>query len=312
MIHSRRSAFTLIELLVVIAIIAILAAILFPVFAQAKEAAKKTACLSNHKQMITSTLLYTGDFDGGYPHGMYWDPGVRTVFFVHDLTNPYRKSAGIISCPSYPGKPGQDITGDIQANNYAGSMWEYVRNRVGTNVKAAGTFRHSAYTWNWGVYGMMTTSPWVTRRFPPANESGVPTPVDTISFIDGYMPRRYNATETYGGWLDYWFKWEMWPRHTEGMPLSFVDGHTKFHRFNGLPKGGNVQSGCTNYFDYALRPTYYDFKIRVPQSKLTQCGITKYPKTEAEFECVGHPGSSPNFGDFSGIPGTCVADVQNF
>ena len=58
-----RKAFTLIELLVVIAIIAILAAILFPVFAQAKAAAKKTADLSNHKQIIAGIMLYAGDND---------------------------------------------------------------------------------------------------------------------------------------------------------------------------------------------------------------------------------------------------------
>jgi prepilin-type N-terminal cleavage/methylation domain-containing protein len=70
--HSAR-AFTLIELLVVIAIIAILAAILFPVFAQAKEAAKKTDCLSNFKQIGLAMELYKNDFDGGYPTwSEYW------------------------------------------------------------------------------------------------------------------------------------------------------------------------------------------------------------------------------------------------
>src|SRR4028118_47961 len=63
----RNSAFTLIELLVVIAIIAILAAILFPVFAQAKAAAKKTACLSNMKQMGTGLHIYMSDSDDVMP-----------------------------------------------------------------------------------------------------------------------------------------------------------------------------------------------------------------------------------------------------
>ncbi len=62
-----KKAFTLIELLVVIAIIAILAAILFPVFAQAKEAAKKTQTISNAKQMGTSLMIYTGDYDDLFP-----------------------------------------------------------------------------------------------------------------------------------------------------------------------------------------------------------------------------------------------------
>src|SRR5687768_9671457 len=62
-----RRAFTLIELLVVIAIIAILAAILFPVFAQAKEAAKKTHCVSNTKQVALAALMYAGDYEDVLP-----------------------------------------------------------------------------------------------------------------------------------------------------------------------------------------------------------------------------------------------------
>ena len=68
----RRKAFTLIELLVVIAIIAILAAILFPVFAQAKEAAKSTACLSNMAQTALAEKLYSGDYDDALQAAEMW------------------------------------------------------------------------------------------------------------------------------------------------------------------------------------------------------------------------------------------------
>jgi prepilin-type N-terminal cleavage/methylation domain-containing protein len=74
----RNRAFTLIELLVVIAIIAILAAILFPVFAQAKEAAKKAAAISNYKQAGTSANIYTSDFDDVYPLSMAFDTATQT------------------------------------------------------------------------------------------------------------------------------------------------------------------------------------------------------------------------------------------
>jgi len=303
-------AFTLIELLVVIAIIAILAAILFPVFAQAKEAAKKTACLSNQKQMITATMLYLGDFDDRYPIGEGSNPQTQTVFFVHDLTSPYRKNADILQCPSYPKSPsGQDITGNPVGNQWGESLWKYVFARTGQRPTA--TYRYSAYIWNWGLFGMYINFG-LQNKWAPMTESEVPQTADTIAYVDGYMPRMYNRTETTGGWIDWWYKWEIWPKHTDGMPISFADGHSKFYRFNGLPKGGRVQPGCANYTSYATRPNYYDYIVRVSQATLNACGIKKYPNREADFECVPHPGSSPNFGDISGVPGTCVADTRNF
>src|SRR5689334_2966900 len=63
--RKQHNGFTLIELLVVIAIIAILAAILFPVFAQARKSARTTACISNLKQIATASLMYAQDYDGG-------------------------------------------------------------------------------------------------------------------------------------------------------------------------------------------------------------------------------------------------------
>jgi prepilin-type N-terminal cleavage/methylation domain-containing protein len=87
-----KKAFTLIELLVVIAIIAILAAILFPVFAQAKMAAKKTASLSNVKQMGTAANIYTTDYDDVLPRAVGMYGGVYMWNYWHDVPSDWRST----------------------------------------------------------------------------------------------------------------------------------------------------------------------------------------------------------------------------
>lgn len=309
-----RKAFTLIELLVVIAIIAILAAILFPVFAQAKAAAKKTACISNQRQNISAMLMYVGDSDGMYPIGVGGDRTTGITFFVQDLTEPYRKNSGVLDCPAYPGSGGgEDFSGDFQHNNYTGSLFQYLRARC-PSCRPMGTFRYVAYTPNLGLFGMdlrNAPSGLVQRNYPIINESSVPRPTDTIAFTDGYLPKFFNRTETTGGWIDYWFKWEIWPRHTDAIILAFADGHVKAYRYNGLPSGGPVKSGCSNYYDYAARPDYYNWKARPSQQIMAQCGIVNYPATEDQWQCLPHPGSSPWFGDMHGVPDTCIADVND-
>jgi prepilin-type N-terminal cleavage/methylation domain-containing protein/prepilin-type processing-associated H-X9-DG protein len=90
-----RHGFTLIELLVVIAIIAILAAILFPVFAQAREKARQTSCLSNTKQLALGVLMYAEDYDEALP------PDQNDAFVLWpDLLNPYIKNSQVRICPS--------------------------------------------------------------------------------------------------------------------------------------------------------------------------------------------------------------------
>jgi prepilin-type N-terminal cleavage/methylation domain-containing protein/prepilin-type processing-associated H-X9-DG protein len=89
---AHRSGFTLIELLVVIAIIAILAAILFPVFAQARAKARQASCVSNEKQIGLAIFAYTQDYDETYPPGSYMDPtGVSPTPWMH-IVDPYVKS----------------------------------------------------------------------------------------------------------------------------------------------------------------------------------------------------------------------------
>src|SRR5690349_17383723 len=103
-----RSGFTLIELLVVIAIIAILAAILFPVFAQARDKPRQASCLSNQKQLALGILQYTQDYDEIFPIGHKQGTGVGEDGQPLDWVNegwvisvqPYLKSLGVFFCPS--------------------------------------------------------------------------------------------------------------------------------------------------------------------------------------------------------------------
>ena len=92
-------AFTLIELLVVIAIIAILAAVLFPVFATAREKARQTTCTSNAKQIMIAVLQYNQDYDEMYPPN-YTYSGSMPLTYWFQLLMPYVKSQGIFLCPS--------------------------------------------------------------------------------------------------------------------------------------------------------------------------------------------------------------------
>jgi prepilin-type N-terminal cleavage/methylation domain-containing protein/prepilin-type processing-associated H-X9-DG protein len=136
-----KKAFTLIELLVVIAIIAILAAILFPVFAQAKEAAKKSSCLSNSRQIGIGYVLYVQDTDDRYPPhvtertaptGTPDTKEARAPFSYRIKLDPYIKSQAIFKCPSAPqwpaAEPGRWFTTDY-GNNHSEAKLENASQR---------------------------------------------------------------------------------------------------------------------------------------------------------------------------------------
>jgi len=106
-LQAGNTGFTLIELLVVIAIIAILAAILFPVFAQAREKARQISCLSNGRQLGIALMAYSQDYDEMLPLGTQELPGTSSASQIYPNTwvaniQPYVKNLGIFTCPSAP------------------------------------------------------------------------------------------------------------------------------------------------------------------------------------------------------------------
>ena len=106
----KRAGFTLIELLVVIAIIAILAAILFPVFAQAREKARQATCLSNNKQIALAVMMYAQDYDEGLPLGSFLLTGMTSAVTWQDLIEPYVKvGAGAAATATSPANR-KDVT----------------------------------------------------------------------------------------------------------------------------------------------------------------------------------------------------------
>src|SRR5688572_31243262 len=109
MLQRWKRAFTLIELLVVIAIIAILAAILFPVFARAREAARATSCKSNLRQIGTAHQMYAQDYEETFSGSFNLIPGATpggcggARISWAQLIQPYVKNSGIFTCPSTQG-----------------------------------------------------------------------------------------------------------------------------------------------------------------------------------------------------------------
>ncbi|MBM3473426.1 MAG: DUF1559 domain-containing protein [Armatimonadetes bacterium] len=221
----RKSGFTLIELLVVIAIIAILAAILFPVFARAREKARQTSCLSNLKQVTLATLMYAQDYDElGPDYGWYNITGVGWATWM-EMTNPYVKNSQLFICPSAPTSPasyGYTGTANRVASSYCWPFWiGYDYYNWWNTIMFAG-FPTRAASANparpWGYWASLT------RSIHPA---------DAAYLIEGYMitydpvtglmfgsaaTTGFSATPTNANFY----------RHNEGMNLGFCDGHAKW------------------------------------------------------------------------------------
>ena len=173
-IHARRSGFTLIELLVVIAIVAILAAILFPVFAQAKSAAKSVSCLSNTKQLSLAYVMYRNDNEGVMPLTVMSGSGPSWL----NASQPYIKNRGIYRCPA-----------DASPKPWASSDQLYLA-EYGTPEYAK--YRRCSYIFNAWLMG-----PFDFFSFTYGNESKVEAPASVI-FLAESNENPEGSTPPYG------------------------------------------------------------------------------------------------------------------
>ncbi|MBS1706366.1 MAG: prepilin-type N-terminal cleavage/methylation domain-containing protein [Armatimonadetes bacterium] len=211
-----RKAFTLIELLVVIAIIAILAAILFPVFAQAKESAKDTAVLSNLKQNGLAVLMYAGDNDDLPPHAQIATTGVDIMW--QDAVQPYVKNWDLLIHPKrdkptgavadiqfkrtqYMGMaPAAGGVGAPYEKQYGFMAWNNATLTGGVLVRFNGIAGHANQVPTADGYGNDTYGAG-RRNFPSTSLSSIGSPSDMVMVAESQ-------------------NWDMW--------WSFGDGSTSY------------------------------------------------------------------------------------
>jgi prepilin-type N-terminal cleavage/methylation domain-containing protein/prepilin-type processing-associated H-X9-DG protein len=248
---SRR-AFTLIELLVVIAIIAILAAILFPVFAQAKDAAKKSQGLSNTKQIGTGTFLYLGDSDDVTPT-VYTVPGGQSVD-VYQTLQPYVKNMDIFFSP---------VWNKVDQNSCPNT------NTPEGMFVPKDKYRCLGYGYNWG-FGVWAGGGLVDfekdngtggTMLPGVSATSIEEVSTLASFGDTYNGRRYtisaigSLTSLYDG-----------PekngslRHGGSLNFAFADGHAKAIRMQGYTFNPAANPKGTGYL---LTPANLDLTSKM-------------------------------------------------
>ncbi len=196
--------FTLIELLVVIAIIAILAAILFPVFARARENARRASCMSNEKQMALAVIQYTQDYDEKLLPS--WNARTSSADLWMNIIQPYVKSTQIFFCPS------------------------------ASNLNPSGTLTTSnvAYGWNYNYLTVQSTC----TVYPPGDPSytrygcggisiaAIPNVAETVMLTDSSQ----NTLHYVIGYSSY----QPSPIHMDGANVAFADGHVKWMKVPGV------------------------------------------------------------------------------
>jgi prepilin-type N-terminal cleavage/methylation domain-containing protein/prepilin-type processing-associated H-X9-DG protein len=247
--RSYRGGFTLIELLVVIAIIAILAAILFPVFAKAREKARAISCLSNEKQIGLGMIQYSQDYDeimvrawmgnGGYQPSDNTPGNVKYKWM--DEIYPYVKSTGTFHCPDFNDDLGQGATGNFVPFQQLTSV---------PNNKNYGSYAMNAAYWNSNTMGSGCASPGASFGVALA---GLEHPATTAWIADGEGSYQFDwpvgnpaivtkgdlQIEGLGNNDDGSFV----NRHTQMVNVIWCDGHAKAIRTENLMQTKSINCG---------------------------------------------------------------------
>jgi len=238
----HRRGFTLIELLVVIAIIAILAAIMFPVFAKAKEGANRSACLNCVKQISMAMMMYLDDNDGAFAPGICGRNGQPAIFNQPGTYAPQR-------VPGMPGSTYQIADGTNAGFwvNWMDTMYPYIKN---LKLMVCPTAKNNTVSW-WGgkqpiSYGY---NPTINGCFGGpiigANISEVKRPSDFIMIWDcniamGVAMSGYWAVRVMGP-VNTWAN-----PHSDGINVGLADGHAKYYKYNDE----FIQKGAGSYKDH--------------------------------------------------------------
>jgi len=266
----KNTGFTLIELLVVIAIIAILAAILFPVFAQAREKARAISCLSNDRQVGLAHLMYVQDFDEHFAFGGWMPSGPNGggdgSGEWQNTVAPYIKSKGLFRCPD---------SADSDENPSDPTQWAWNRNPVSflynnqladsRNPKSLGAVNAPADTW----LTVDGHSDWGGRE--GVDWMGRP---NTVWLMEDTTFGK--AAGLVHGWLSWQgFTWGL-PRHSGGGNICYTDGHVKYGKFTPsttmtVQQGNDVfRPGGFAYGGW-FENTYPANKVLIPEQNQPTC-----------------------------------------
>ncbi len=274
----KQTAFTLIELLVVIAIIAILAAILFPVFAQAREKARGTACLSNQKQIGTALTMYIQDYDetlGDLETGAVTGDACRGTdgksgTLWSGYLQPYIKNIQVMFCPSAGYAPVKTAAVDNPCNNrfdFTGLYYSAIdRSQISVGINIDGTAP-------WNTYGCVLSDAACNGTFSLA---AFPYPAQHVMFGDS-IPADPSIRSGRGAKA--WFVdpqrnplireiGALSNRHSQGSNITFLDGHSHFYRAERLvvPIEYYSAGGDGKCLNYNAAHVYWDVTADDPQT----------------------------------------------